>query len=151
MEFLLENKKLLRKNGAEFYEVDPNVVLENVHLVCLYFSADWCTTSQLLTPIIAESYKALKAANEPFEVIYVSSDNSEEEMKNFMIDEHPNWLVISCTDHSGVSELETLYEVSGSPTLIFINKLTMKVVCELRPRENLSHHFMRALNLLEIS
>ena len=57
---------------------DPNLV------VGLYFSAHWCPPCRNFTPVLAEFYKKFTAANPgKLEIVFVSSDGSEEDFKSY--------------------------------------------------------------------
>jgi len=59
----------------------------------LYFSAHWCPPCRGFTPELDKFYKQIKKkVGDMFEIVFVSSDRSEEEWKNYFA-EMP-WLAI---------------------------------------------------------
>lgn len=53
-------------------------------VLAFYYSAHWCPPCRAFTPTLAETYKKLAAKYPSFELIFVSSDNSEKEMEEYM-------------------------------------------------------------------
>ena len=52
----------------------------------LYFSAHWCPPCRLLTPLLGQFYEGLRAEGimgDKCEVVFVSSDRSEEQFKEY--------------------------------------------------------------------
>merc|ERR1719335_1929874 len=56
----------------------PVSVLEG-KVVALYFSAHWCPPCRGFTPMLKDFYETIKGKSLPFEIIFVSSDESESE------------------------------------------------------------------------
>lgn len=56
--------------------------LKNKYLM-LYFSAHWCPPCRAFTPKLSEAYTKLKAARDDFELVFVSSDRSEEDFNEY--------------------------------------------------------------------
>ena len=55
------------------------------------------------------------------EVVFVSSDGSEEEMLSYMTESHGDWLAVE--HNSAVSDsLSEKYEVRGIPSLVVVKK-----------------------------
>ncbi|XP_077995351.1 nucleoredoxin-like [Glandiceps talaboti] len=86
--------------------------------LCIYFSAHWCPPCKAFTPVLVQFYKKLKDANKDFEVIFVSSDRSEESFDQYF--SSMPWLAIPYGDPR-VSQLSKRFEVSGIPTLVVID------------------------------
>jgi nucleoredoxin len=82
----------------------------------LYFSAHWCPPCRQFTPILKEAHQKAAAENKPFEVIYISADNSEEEYNDYY-QTHP-WLAVKYPDEKTREALQQLYEIEGFPTLV---------------------------------
>jgi nucleoredoxin len=59
--------------------------------VAVYFSAHWCAPCRAFTPKLVEWYNANKAANPHFELIFVSSDNSEKDQEKYMEETKMPW------------------------------------------------------------
>uniref|UniRef100_A0A183G8J2 Thioredoxin-like_fold domain-containing protein n=1 Tax=Heligmosomoides polygyrus TaxID=6339 RepID=A0A183G8J2_HELPZ len=62
-------------------------------LVALYFSAHWCPPCRKFTPILKSFYNEL-LSSEKFEVVFVSDDHTEEELKEYMEECHGDWFCI---------------------------------------------------------
>ena len=59
--------------------------------------------------------------NQGVEIVFVSSDQSHEDMMSYMKESHGNWLA---AEHGSslASELEEKFEVSGIPTLVVLKQ-----------------------------
>ncbi|MFT5905019.1 MAG: thiol-disulfide isomerase/thioredoxin [Cryomorphaceae bacterium] len=75
--------------------VDGKAVMEKPY-VLFYWSAHWCGPCRKFTPQLVEFYNT-HGGGEKFEVILVSSDRSEEAMKDYMIKEKMPWYAIDYT------------------------------------------------------
>jgi len=72
---------LVRPDGARLiryqWQQEPDVI-------ALYFGADWCTPCHAFTPQLREVYETLRAAGASTEVVYVSLDTTESDMRRYM-------------------------------------------------------------------
>lgn len=64
-------------------------------IIGVYYSAQWCPPCRAFTPALAKFHGALKAANANFEVVFVSCDQTEEQMWEYFKEEHGDYLVIN--------------------------------------------------------
>jgi len=87
-------------------------------VVGLYFSAHWCPPCRAFTPQLASVYNTLQQQGKPFEIVFVSSDKSEQEFKSYL-NEMP-WKAISFSDGRRQS-LGQKYGVQGIPTLVLLD------------------------------
>lgn len=90
-------RTLLNKDG-DF--VDPEEALRN-KVVGIYFSAGWCPPCRDFTPILCDFYTELVDEGEPpaqFEIVFVSSDKSSDDMVEYYHDMHGDWLALPWTD-----------------------------------------------------
>lgn len=90
-------RTLLNKDG-EF--VDPEEALRN-KVVGIYFSAGWCPPCRDFTPILCDFYTELVEESEPpaqFEIVFVSSDKTSDDMVEYYHDMHGDWLALPWTD-----------------------------------------------------
>uniref|UniRef100_A0A224YLK0 16 kDa thioredoxion n=1 Tax=Rhipicephalus zambeziensis TaxID=60191 RepID=A0A224YLK0_9ACAR len=111
---MFAGKTLIRADGSEH---PAEEVLCDVKVVALYFSAHWCPPCRHFTPILADAYAEAKEALPcGAEVVFVSLDNSEEDMVKYMDECHGNWYAIKYED-PWREELARKY-VTGIPTLI---------------------------------
>jgi len=74
-------------------EVSPTVLAGKV--VALYFSAHLCPDCRKFTPILSTFYEEVNEDSGQLEIIFVSSDRSAEEQREYMKAMHGNWLCIA--------------------------------------------------------
>merc|ERR1712141_378121 len=116
---MLKGQKLLKKTGEV---VSADEALQGKKIICYYFSAHWCPPCRSFTPILSDFYTELtKDSEEPLEIVFVSSDNSPEELMAYMNDLHGDWLAVQ---HGAIlaEQLMQKYEVAGIPSLIVVNQ-----------------------------
>jgi nucleoredoxin len=114
MEGLL-GKNLLEKNNQT---IATNDALSG-KIVGLYFSAHWCPPCRNFTPQFAKFYNNLKAKGTQFEVVFVSSDGSEEEFNSYF-SEMP-WLALPFSEEEQKEKLSSKFEIDGIPSLIILD------------------------------
>ena len=56
----------------------------NPKYVAIYYSAHWCPPCRAFTPKLVEWYKEFKPKHEDFELVFASSDKSEEAQFEYM-------------------------------------------------------------------
>jgi len=103
------------KDGKTF----PLSSLKGKSVVGLYFSAHWCPPCRGFTPELVKKYEAIKAAGKNFEIVFVSSDRSEEGFKEYF-GEMP-WLALQYSDRKAKEELSKCFGVSGIPSLVLLD------------------------------
>ncbi|XP_037528137.1 nucleoredoxin-like protein 2 [Rhipicephalus sanguineus] len=113
----LRGKTLVRKDGTT---ITAEAALRNKRLICLYFAAEWCPPCATFTPILAAAYREAKDEGLPIEVVFVSSDRSEDEMIAFVKSSHENWPALPYGDPLQFT-LKARYKISGIPTLVVLN------------------------------
>lgn len=94
---VFSGRLLISKDGRS---VDPDEALQN-KVVGLYFSAGWCSPCRDFTPVLCDFYTELLEETQPpppFEVVFISSDHSAEEMAGYMRAMHGNWLALPFHD-----------------------------------------------------
>ena len=101
-------------NGAV---VPPSEMSKN-DIVGLYFSAHWCPPCRGFTPILAAKYTELRAAGKTLEIVFVSSDRSEEEAKEYF-GSHP-WKMLGFSQRETKTLLSEIFNVEGIPTLVLL-------------------------------
>ncbi|MDX6766326.1 MAG: thioredoxin-like domain-containing protein [Candidatus Methylacidiphilales bacterium] len=62
----------------------PAGALANKKVLAFYFSAHWCPPCRAFTPELSKDYKKLSKKYPGFELIFVSSDRSAEDMAEYM-------------------------------------------------------------------
>lgn len=86
-------------------------------VVGLYFSAHWCPPCRRFTPQLAELYKEAQTAGLPFEILFVSADNSPREFREYL-NEMP-WKAYDFEDPNR-EKLQDAYQVTGIPRLVIL-------------------------------
>lgn len=56
-----------------------------------YYTASWCGPCQKFTPDLVEFYNAHKSKTNDFELVLITSDSSEDDMKGYAIDKKMPW------------------------------------------------------------
>jgi len=93
----------------------------------IYFSAHWCPPCRSFTPKLAETYKKLQDKGEKFEILFASSDKSEDEFQSYLND--MPWKAIPFADSKRKAGLSNHFNVSGIPTLVILDE-NRKVINE---------------------
>ncbi|CAM9205206.1 unnamed protein product [Heterosigma akashiwo] len=89
-------------------------------VVGLYFSAHWCPPCQQFTPLLKKTYEDLKAQGKELEIVYVSSDKTEEEFNKYL--GAMPWVAVPYDDVKRRTQLQVGLGVNGLPTLILVDK-----------------------------
>jgi nucleoredoxin len=89
--------------------------------VGIYFSAHWCPPCRAFTPVLVKAYNELAKAGKPFEVVFASSDRSEEAMFGYMKETSMPWVSMPFGIEAK-AELARKYEVRGIPTLVILDE-----------------------------
>ena len=93
-------------------------------LIALYFSAHWCPPCRMFTPQLAELYKKVNKDGKKIEVIFVSSDQSQDDFNSYY--GSMPWLAVQFDSESREMLGEAL-EVNGIPSL-FVFSNTGKLI-----------------------
>ncbi len=88
--------------------------------VALYFSASWCGPCRQFTPDLVRTYRELKAAGRPFEVVLVSSDRDEAAMREYMRTASMPWLAVPY-DRGRLQAIASRYNVRGIPAVVVLD------------------------------
>jgi len=115
-------KPLSELLGNRFTSKDGDVTMESLKgkHIGLYFSAHWCPPCRGFTPLLVETYNAIKArAPDDFEVIFVSSDRDEAAFDEYF-GEMP-WLALPYDERKMKAALSDRFGVSGIPSLIVLD------------------------------
>ncbi|MGH0190753.1 UNVERIFIED_CONTAM: hypothetical protein FKN15_050511 [Acipenser sinensis] len=117
---VFSGRTLLNKDGDS---VDPEEALRN-KVVGLYFSARWCPPCRDFTPILCDFYTELVEENDPpaqFEIVFISSDKTAEDMVEYMHDLHGDWLALPWSDPYR-HELKKKYNITAIPKLVIVKE-----------------------------
>lgn len=96
--------------------IDP-ASLKGKH-VGLYFSAHWCPPCRAFTPSLVKFRN--EHADEDFEVVFVSLDNSEGEKRTYIEEMGMQWLTVPGARSNEAQKLAERYQIRGIPSLIVI-------------------------------
>ena len=86
----------------------------------LYFSAQWCPPCRTFTPELVRFHQELQQAGKPFEIIFVTSDRSEDGMYKYMRDYNMPWLALPFGD-AKIAELKGQHGIRGIPALVIVD------------------------------
>jgi len=104
--------KILNSEGKT---VSSKVLKDKI--VGIYFSAQWCPPCRNFTPALVEFRD--KNAKE-FEVVFVSSDRSQEDQLKYMEKYGMQWYALPHGSDEA-NELKKKYEVRGIPSLVIVD------------------------------
>ncbi|XP_044302698.1 nucleoredoxin-like protein 2 [Varanus komodoensis] len=124
---VFSGRLLINRDG---HAVDPEQALEN-KVVGLYFSAAWCSLCREFTPTLCDFYSELVEDAHPaapFEIVFISSDRSAEEMVEYMRSMHGDWLALPFHDPLK-HELKKKYNITAIPKLVIV-KQTGEVITD---------------------
>jgi nucleoredoxin len=111
--------KLVIYNGSSLERLEASA-LKGKKYLAVYFSASWCGPCRKFTPRLVDWYNGRKAQLDQFDVIFVSQDNSKEEMLEYMKQERMPWPALKFANASS-SPLEK-YSGRGIPCLVVIDQ-----------------------------
>lgn len=89
--------------------VDDAALSEKPYLL-FYYSAHWCPPCRKFTPKLVEFYNE-NGGGEAFEIVFVSADRSEKEMREYMEGVEMPWLAVNYDDiaSTGVESYASRY------------------------------------------
>lgn len=97
--------------------------------ILLYFSAHWCPPCRAFLPKLIDAYHKIKAKDNPFEVVFISSDRDQASFDEFFAG--MPWLALPFGD-SRKALLSRKFKVSGIPMLVAIGSSGRTVTKEAR-------------------
>ena len=112
--------------------------------ILLYFSAHWCPPCRAFLPKLVEAYHEIKAKDDAFEVIFISSDRDQNAFDEFFAT--MPWLALPFGD-SRKALLSRKFKVQGIPMLIAIGPTGQTVTKEAR--NLIMHHGANAYPFTE--
>ncbi|GFR46287.1 hypothetical protein Agub_g7842 [Astrephomene gubernaculifera] len=113
----LFGRKLLAKRDGKLTEL-PVTELDGKY-VGVYFSAHWCPPCRAFTPLLRKTYLMLTALGKPFEIVFISSDRSQEDFDAYY-GEMP-WMAIPFSETGHRTSLGRRFSVMGIPTLVILS------------------------------
>ena len=108
---LIKKQTFIRADGST---LEADAALANKELILIYFSAHWCPPCKRFTPILKEFYD--KVAKDGVEIIFLSWDQTPEEMVSYMKESHGDWLAFQ-HDSEMKEKLEEKFNVCGIPSV----------------------------------
>lgn len=89
-----------------------------IKYLAVYYSAHWCGPCRAFTPDLVDYYNRTKAEHPEIEIVFVSSDRSEEEWENYMLEEKMPWYAVQFRK-AATSRLKD-YGGPGIPCLVLM-------------------------------
>jgi len=112
----LAGVKLIKADGSS---VLAETALAGKELVLYYFSGHWCPPCRRFTPLLKTFYQ--EAVGLGVEIVFVSSDQTEEAMFDYMKESHGEWFALPFEDKIA-TELSNKYDIAGIPSLVVVKK-----------------------------
>ncbi|KAF7124606.1 hypothetical protein RHSIM_Rhsim12G0116800 [Rhododendron simsii] len=97
--------------------------------ILLYFSAHWCPPCRAFTPKLVETYHQIKAKDDAFELIFISSDRDQTSFEEYF--SQMPWLALPFEDDRK-EYLDRIFKVRGIPMLVAIGPTGRTVTTEAR-------------------
>ncbi|KDP26595.1 hypothetical protein JCGZ_17753 [Jatropha curcas] len=115
---------VIGKDGAKVLVSD--LIGKNI---LLYFSAHWCPPCRAFLPKLIEAYHEIKAKDNAFEVIFISSDSDQASYDDFF--STMPWLALPFGDERKAS-LSRKFKVQGIPMLVALGPTGRTITKEAR-------------------
>lgn len=109
---------LVKKNKEQ---VSADDSLADKEIIAFYFSAHWCPPCRMFTPILADFYEEIKDQELPLEIVFVSSDETEEGLFGYMNEAHGDWLAVPFGSPAA-EKLSEKFGIQGIPALVVTKK-----------------------------
>jgi nucleoredoxin len=111
--------ELVVADGKKLKKFDDSALAQTKYYG-IYYSAAWCGPCRAFTPDLVKWYKRNKNENPHFELIFVSSDRSEEDMAAYMKEDDMTWPALDFNKKKSNRTL-TQYAGNGIPCLVFVD------------------------------
>lgn len=112
-------KDLIQFSGGRVKEIGESD-LSAKDYYAIYYSAHWCPPCRKFTPQLVSFYNSYSKRFDNFEIIFVSSDRNEDEMKNYMKSANMPWLALDFGKKQ-TSHPATRYSGNGIPCLVLLD------------------------------
>ena len=121
---ILVTVSLAATSRADFFDeikddLDGPAVEGSPKYTALYFSAHWCPPCRMFTPKLVEWYNDFKAKHPDFELVFVSSDQDEAAMKEYIEGDKMPWPYVKFD--RAESEAFSKYSSDGIPYLVLVD------------------------------
>ncbi len=110
---------LVSLQGGKVKKFDDAALAETKYYA-IYYSAEWCPPCRAFTPKLVTWYNANKKANPHFELIFVSSDQSEQDMEKYITGDKMPWPALGFSKKKSNRTL-TQFSGPGIPCLVFVD------------------------------
>lgn len=94
--------------------------LPQAEYIAIYYSASWCPPCRKFTPLLVDFYNEKRAKHDNFELVYVSSDSSEEAQEKYMLDDKMPWPAVKFS--KAKDNIARQYAGSGIPCLVLLDR-----------------------------
>ncbi|MFH1496730.1 MAG: thioredoxin-like domain-containing protein [Verrucomicrobiota bacterium] len=112
--------KLVELNGKSL-SASSGERLGGVKFLAFYYSAHWCPPCRGFTPELVKTYERIKASNPEFELIFISSDRTEEAMEGYMTEYGMKWPALKFGQKKTVGLVRRPSHERGIPNLVFMD------------------------------
>ena len=109
--------KLVKLDGKRVSRFE---MTEKPDYFAFYFSASWCGPCRAFTPSLVEFYDQNDAAGKAFELIFVSSDQNDDAMEEYMKEDEMGFPAIKHR-YADMKEIRK-YAGSGIPCLVVVDR-----------------------------
>ena len=113
----------------------------------LYFSAGWCPDCRKFSPELVAAYDAQPPTHRDFEVLFISQDRSEAEMRKYMTIEKMRWPALAYDKVPTAQDLARYHPNKSIPWLAVIDR-SGRVVLESESDKDASDVLKRLQNKL---
>jgi len=110
---------LVSLDGKKLQPFDSKA-LSSKKYIAIYYSASWCPPCRAFTPELVSWYKRKKSDWDKFDVIFVSSDKTSDDMLGYMIEDKMAWPALAFDKKPG-SPLRQ-FSGKGIPCLVVIDE-----------------------------
>ncbi|KAH7857283.1 hypothetical protein Vadar_010899 [Vaccinium darrowii] len=97
--------------------------------ILMYFSAHWCPPCRAFLPKLVETYHQIKAKDDAFELIFISSDRDQTSFEDYF--SQMPWLALPFGDERQ-DYLDRIFKVEGIPMLVAIGPTGWTITTEAR-------------------
>uniref|UniRef100_A0A0N4ZXK0 Thioredoxin domain-containing protein n=1 Tax=Parastrongyloides trichosuri TaxID=131310 RepID=A0A0N4ZXK0_PARTI len=128
---LITEEELLKGDGSKGKASE----LLKDKVVGLYVSAGWCPSCRMYTTKLAKFYNEINKDKHQFEVIYISGDENENDMKEYYEEKMGNWLMMK-HNLSNSTLVKNECDIKSIPSFVIIDKKGDVVVKDGRNQVN---------------